>query len=77
MCGRYARFAATELIYRYFGLPKPQPEPPSDLAPSWNVAPQTLQPVIRISPITGERELALLRWGLVPFLIPLAKSNIY
>ncbi|MGA2218481.1 MAG: SOS response-associated peptidase [Terracidiphilus sp.] len=68
MCGRYTRFAATELIYRYFGIKPPRPEPPTaELAPSWNVAPQTMQPVVRLNPDTGEREMVLMRWGLVPF----------
>jgi putative SOS response-associated peptidase YedK len=37
------------------------------LAPSYNVAPQSLQPVVRLSPETGKRELAIMRWGLVPY----------
>jgi putative SOS response-associated peptidase YedK len=36
-------------------------------APSYNVAPQSVQPVVRQRRDTGEREFALLRWGLVPF----------
>jgi putative SOS response-associated peptidase YedK len=39
----------------------------SYLAPSYNVAPQSFQPVVRFSPDTGERELTIIRWGLVPF----------
>ena len=39
----------------------------SYFAPSYNVAPQSLQPVVRLSPDTGERELTIMRWGLVPF----------
>jgi len=39
----------------------------SYLAPSYNVAPQSFQPVVRLSPETGERELTVMRWGLVPF----------
>jgi len=75
MCGRYTRFAATELIYRCFGIQKPQPEAPTaDPPPSWNVAPQTMQPVIRLNPETGQREMVLMRWGLVPFF---AKSPIF
>jgi putative SOS response-associated peptidase YedK len=35
--------------------------------PSYNVAPQTFQPVVRLSPDTGERELTIMRWGLIPF----------
>jgi putative SOS response-associated peptidase YedK len=36
------------------------------LAPSYNVAPQCLQPVVRLSREMGERELAIMRWGLIP-----------
>lgn len=36
-------------------------------APSYNAAPQSTQPVVRLSRDTGRRELALMRWGLVPF----------
>jgi putative SOS response-associated peptidase YedK len=75
MCGRYTRFAATELIYRHFGIRTPRPEPPTaGPPPSWNVAPQTMQPVIRLNPDTGAREMVLMRWGLVPFF---AKSPIF
>jgi putative SOS response-associated peptidase YedK len=37
------------------------------LAPSYNVAPQSFQPVVRLSPETRERELTVMRWGLVPY----------
>ncbi len=36
-------------------------------AADYNVAPTTHQPIIRQSKETGERELILARWGLVPF----------
>ena len=43
----------------------------SYFAPSYNVAPQSWQPVIRLNPglgsDTGKRELTVMRWGLVPF----------
>jgi putative SOS response-associated peptidase YedK len=35
--------------------------------PSWNAAPQTFQPVIRLNRDTGEREIVMMRWGLVPY----------
>jgi putative SOS response-associated peptidase YedK len=35
-------------------------------APSYNVTPQSFQPVVRLSSDGGRREAALLRWGLVP-----------
>ena len=36
-------------------------------APSYNAAPQSTQPVVRLGRDSGKREFALLRWGLVPF----------
>lgn len=39
----------------------------STFAPFYNVAPQSMQPVVRLEPETGERELTAMRWGLVPF----------
>ena len=42
---------------------------PDDLVlpPDYNVAPSTFQPVIRAERETGERELAMMRWGMVPY----------
>jgi putative SOS response-associated peptidase YedK len=37
------------------------------LTVDYNIAPTTFQPVIRLGRSTGEREMALLRWGLVPY----------
>ncbi len=37
------------------------------LAADYNIAPVTVQPIIRLSKDSGEREMALLRWGLVPY----------
>lgn len=39
----------------------------SYLAPTYNAAPQSFQPVVRLDGDTGERELAIMRWGLIPF----------
>jgi len=36
-------------------------------APTFNAAPQSVQPVVRLNAATGKREFALMRWGLVPF----------
>jgi len=35
--------------------------------PSYNIAPQSFQPVVRLDPESGERELTVMRWGLIPF----------
>ena len=36
-------------------------------APTYNAAPQSVQPVVRLNRDSGQREVALLRWGLVPY----------
>jgi putative SOS response-associated peptidase YedK len=38
-----------------------------DFGLSWNVAPQTFQPVVHLNRDTGDRKLVLMRWGLIPF----------
>jgi putative SOS response-associated peptidase YedK len=63
MCGRYALKSSRKTIAAWFGVVE------DDLPPfgeNFNVAPQTFQPVVRLSPQTGEREIVLLRWGLIP-----------
>jgi putative SOS response-associated peptidase YedK len=40
---------------------------PFEIEPSYNIAPITYQPVVRLAGDTGERELVSMRWGLVPF----------
>lgn len=64
MCGRFARKSTQELLAQWFGVDLEDLPP---FAPSFNVAPQTAQPVVRLHRDTGRREFALLRWGLVPF----------
>jgi putative SOS response-associated peptidase YedK len=39
----------------------------SYLAPSYNVAPQSFQPVVKLDSETGARVLTVMRWGLIPF----------
>jgi putative SOS response-associated peptidase YedK len=64
MCGRFARRSTREVLADWFGV-ELEDIPP--FAPSYNVAPQSVQPVVREGRDTGQREFALLRWGLVPF----------
>jgi putative SOS response-associated peptidase YedK len=64
MCGRYVRRSDKQKIAELFAIHGPVL---ADFGPSWNIAPQTFQPVIRLNRDTGEREIALMRWGLVPF----------
>jgi putative SOS response-associated peptidase YedK len=64
MCGRYYSRAQKQRIGDAFraGIPDHL-----DFLPSYNIAPQSFQPIVRLSADTEERELALMRWGLIPF----------
>ncbi|HKK02900.1 MAG TPA: SOS response-associated peptidase [Gammaproteobacteria bacterium] len=72
MCGRYAFFTPVEAVARLFGVSEIHA---SDIAPRYNIAPTQEVPIVRRSPFLEEedatheapRELALARWGLVPF----------
>lgn len=64
MCGRYLRRSDKQRIAEWFKLGE---VPDFALAPDYNIAPTTFQPVIRLARETGERELVLMRWGLVPY----------
>ena len=67
MCGRYGRRADKQCIAEWFHARNTNVFDESSYAPSYNVAPQSVQPVVRLDPETGERELTGMRWGLVPF----------
>jgi putative SOS response-associated peptidase YedK len=67
MCGRYGRRADKQRIAEWMQTHNAEVFDDSYLVPSYNVAPQTFQPVVRLSPDTGERELTVMRWGLIPF----------
>jgi len=66
MCGRYYRRSDKQRIAEAFRLGK---LPEGFVLPDWdyNVAPATMQPVIRLNRHTGEREIVLMRWGLIPY----------
>lgn len=67
MCGRYGRRADKQRIAEWFQTHNTDVFNESYFAPSYNVAPQSMQPVVRLDSETGERELTVMRWGLVPF----------
>jgi putative SOS response-associated peptidase YedK len=62
MCGRYSITTAPEALRRLFRFLNPPP----NLPPRYNVAPTQDAPVVRLDK-QGGRELALMRWGLVPY----------
>jgi putative SOS response-associated peptidase YedK len=63
MCGRFALKSSRESIAAWLGVDEASLPP---FGANYNVAPQTFQPVVRLSRETGEREVVLLRWGLIP-----------
>lgn len=67
MCGRYGRRADKQRIAEWFHARNTNVFDESTFAPSYNVAPQSMQPIVRVDPETGQRELTIMRWGLVPF----------
>jgi len=64
MCGRYYRTADKQAIAEQFHATATTDEP---LPPGYNIAPSTIQPIIRQARDTGARELTGMRWGLVGF----------
>ena len=66
MCGRYVRQSDKQAIAETFRA-TPTPADVFLSEPDYNVTPTTFQPIIRQSRETGDRELVLARWGLIPF----------
>jgi putative SOS response-associated peptidase YedK len=66
MCGRYVSRADKQRIAETFDAGIPEDYDP-DFVPDYNVAPQTMQTVVRVNSDTGQRELVRMRWGFVPF----------
>jgi putative SOS response-associated peptidase YedK len=64
MCGRFARKSTQKVLADWFGV---ELEDMPWFAPTYNAAPQSAQPVVRLNRDSGGREVAVLRWGLVPF----------
>ncbi|HEX3987544.1 MAG TPA: SOS response-associated peptidase [Acidobacteriaceae bacterium] len=63
MCGRYYRRSDKQRIAEAFRIGIP---PSFEILPDYNVAPQTLQPVIVEDRDTAETALHMMRWGLIP-----------
>ncbi|MFQ5984755.1 MAG: SOS response-associated peptidase [Alphaproteobacteria bacterium] len=61
MCGRFTLKTPPEEWVKAFGL-----EQRPNLPPRYNIAPTQAVAAVRVKPGNGARELAALRWGLVP-----------
>jgi putative SOS response-associated peptidase YedK len=64
MCGRYVRKSTRREIAAWFAA---EDSDAAEWGASYNVAPQTFQPIVRLNRDTGMREIALMRWGLIPY----------
>jgi putative SOS response-associated peptidase YedK len=62
MCGRYSLRSPRKRLAEHFGL-KEEPE----ISPRYNIAPTQLVPIIRRAPESNDRQLGMVRWGLIPF----------
>jgi putative SOS response-associated peptidase YedK len=62
MCGRYRLSRRKQIVDEYFGSVSGEQE----WSPRYNIAPTQPIPVIRQNPKEPVRELALIRWGLIP-----------
>jgi putative SOS response-associated peptidase YedK len=60
MCSRYSLTSPPEAVRSYFGYRNEASFPPR-----YNIAPSQPVAIVRLDPM-GERELALVRWGLIP-----------
>jgi putative SOS response-associated peptidase YedK len=72
MCGRYYSLFDKQQVAEHFHVRRTA-DNFGPIAPNYNIAPDTFQPVIRRSRETGERELVMMRWGIVPWF---AKSEV-
>jgi hypothetical protein len=66
MCGRYYSLFDKQQVAEHFHVRRTA-DNVGIIAPNYNVAPGDPQPVIRRSRETGERELVMMRWGVVPW----------
>lgn len=61
MCGRFTLFAPGDVLAAMFGVEEAPP-----LGPRYNIAPSQPVAAARVSPVSNNREITFLRWGLVP-----------
>jgi putative SOS response-associated peptidase YedK len=62
MCGRYTLKSRAEIIAETFGA-----HVPPTLPERFNSAPSQLVLAVREMPVSRQRELVALHWGLIPF----------
>src|SRR5262245_52592572 len=65
MCGRFTHRLTWQQVRDLYGLTDPR-QAEVDLKPRYNVAPTDVMPVCRLNR-SGQREIAMLKWGLIPY----------
>ena len=65
MCGRFTHRLTWQQVHGLYHLTDPR-QAELDLKPRYNAAPTDVLPVCRLNR-GGQREIAMLRWGLIPF----------
>jgi putative SOS response-associated peptidase YedK len=67
MCGRFTAKLTWQQLHDLYEIAAPESRQDEiDLKPRYNIAPTQTVPVVRLNP-AGRREIAMLRWGLIPF----------
>lgn len=64
MCGRYAADLRWDDVAKLYDLSKQGPLPPWNFQPNYNVCPTDNVPVV--IPNFDQRQLVVMRWGLIP-----------
>ena len=74
MCGRYGRRADKQRIAEWFHTHNTDvfndeyyEINSTRLAPSYDISPDSIRPVARLDRDSGQRVLALMKWGLLPY----------
>ena len=63
MCGRYRLSRRKQILEEHFDTVSGE----ADWTPRYNIAPTQPVPIIRQHPKEPQRELSLVRWGLIPW----------
>jgi len=62
MCGRYRLSRRKQILEEHYAATSDD----ADWSPRYNIAPTQFVPIVRQNPRSANRELSLIRWGLVP-----------
>lgn len=64
MCGRFTNLITWKELVRLYRINDPN-QPQFNFRPNYNAAPTQTLPIVRIND-AGQRQVAMMRWGLIP-----------